>query len=73
VQADDKFRTSAKLRGERGAAILNVSYVAALRLMQKMKGVIDLGAPTRRYKRDKKKLRISGKSLMAFLRSKTRD
>ncbi len=55
------------------AAILNVSYDAALRLMQKMKGVIDLGTPTRRYKRGKKKLRISGKNLVAFLRGKTRE
>jgi hypothetical protein len=55
------------------AAILNVSYDAALRLMQKMKGVVDLGTSTRRYKRGKKKLRISGKNLLAFLRSKTRD
>jgi len=55
------------------AAFLNVSYDAALRLMQKMKGVIDLGTPTRRYKRGKKKLRISGKNLVAFLRGKTRE
>jgi hypothetical protein len=55
------------------AAILNVSYDAALRLMQKMKGVVDLGTPTRRYKRGKKKLRISGKNLLAFLSAKTRD
>jgi hypothetical protein len=55
------------------AAILNVSYDAALRLMQKMKGVVDLGTPTRRYKRGKKKLRVSGKNLSAFLRSKARD
>ena len=55
------------------AAILNVSYDAASRLMQKMKGVVDLGTPTRRYKRGKKKLRISGKNLLAFLRSRTKD
>jgi hypothetical protein len=55
------------------AAILNVSYDAALRQMQKMKGVVDLGTPTRRYKRGKKKLRISSKNLSAFIRSKTRD
>jgi hypothetical protein len=55
------------------AAVLNVSYDAASRYMQKMKGVVDLGTPTRRYKRGKKKLRISGKNLLAFLRSKTRD
>jgi hypothetical protein len=55
------------------AAILNVSYDAASRLMLKMKGVVDLGTPTRRYKRGKKKLRISGKNLLTFIRSKTRD
>jgi len=55
------------------AAILNVSYDAALRLMPKMKGVIDLGTPTRRYKRGKRKLRISGKNLLKFLRGKMRD
>jgi len=55
------------------AAILNVSYDAAIRLMQNMKGRIDLGTPTRRYKRGKKKLRISGKNLLAFIRSKMRD
>jgi hypothetical protein len=55
------------------AATLNVSYDAALRLMQKMKGVVDLGTPTRRFKRGKKKLRISGKNLMTFLRSKTKE
>jgi len=54
------------------AAALNLSYDAALRLMLKMKGVIDFGTPTRRYKRGKRKMRISGKNLLAFLRSKTR-
>jgi hypothetical protein len=53
------------------AAALNLSYDSALRRMQKMKGVVDLGTPTRRYKRGKKKLRISGKNLLAFLRTKT--
>jgi hypothetical protein len=37
------------------AAILNVSYDAASRLMLKMRGVVDLGTQTRRYKRGKKK------------------
>jgi hypothetical protein len=55
------------------AAILNVSYDSASRLMLKMKGHFDLGTPTRRYKRGKKKLRISGKNLLEFQRSKTRD
>lgn len=55
------------------AAFLNLSYDAALRLMLKMKGVVDYGTPTRRYKRGKKKLRISGKNLLEFQRSKTRD
>jgi hypothetical protein len=53
------------------SAILNVSYDAASRLMLKMKGTVDLGTPTRRYKRGKKKLRISGKNLMRFLDGKT--
>jgi len=53
------------------AAALNLSYDAALRRMSKMKGVFDLGTPTRRYKRGKRKLRISGKNLLAFQRSKT--
>ena len=55
------------------AAILNVSYDAASRLMLKMKGVVDLGTPTRRYKRGKKKLRISGKNLSKFLDTKARN
>ena len=55
------------------AAVLNLSYDAALRLMEKMKGVVDFGTPTRRYKRGKKKLRISGKNLLTFLRSKAKD
>jgi hypothetical protein len=55
------------------AAILNESYDAALRHMKTMKGVVDLGTPTRRYKRGKKKLRVSGKNLSAFIRSKTKD
>jgi uncharacterized protein (UPF0335 family) len=53
------------------AAALNLSYDAALRLMEKMKGVVDFGTPTRRYKRGKRKLRISGKNLLTFLRGKT--
>ena len=55
------------------AAFLNLSYDAALKQMQRMKGVVDLGTPTRRYKRGKKKLRISGKNLLKFLKSKTKD
>jgi len=53
------------------AAALNPSYDAALRPKPKMKGVFDLGTPTRRYERSKRKLRISGKNLLAFQRSKT--
>ena len=53
------------------AAALNLSYDTALRRMQKMKGVVDYGTPTRRYKRGKRKLRISGKNLLAFQRTKT--
>ena len=53
------------------AAALNVSYDTALRRMLKMKGVVNLGTPTRRYKRGKRQLRIKGKKLLAFLDSKT--
>ena len=55
------------------AATLNISYDAASRAMLKMKGVVDLGTPTRRYNRGKKKLRISGTNLLKYIRSKTRD
>ena len=53
------------------AAALNLSYDSALRRMQKMKGVVDLGTPTRRYKRRKRKLRIKGKNLLAYIKTKT--
>ena len=55
------------------AALLNVSYDTAVRRMQSMKGCVDMGTQTKRYKRGKKMLRISGKHLLAYLRSKTRD
>ncbi len=55
------------------AAFLNLSYDAALGQMEKMKGVVDLGTPTRRYKRGKRKLLISGKNLLKYLQSKTKD
>ena len=55
------------------SALLNVSYDTASRRMQKMKGCVDMGTQTQRYKRGKKMLRISGKHLVAYLRSKTRD
>jgi hypothetical protein len=55
------------------AALLNVSYDSAVRLMLKMKGCVDMGTETRRYKRRKRMLRLSGKNLMVFLRSKTRE
>lgn len=53
------------------AAALNLSYDSALRRMPKMKGVADFGTPTRRYKRGKRKLRISGRNLLAYIRTKT--
>ena len=54
------------------AALLNVSYDTAVRRMQKMKGCVDMGTQTKRYKRGKKLLRISGKNIVTFLRGKTR-
>ncbi|MGD0974844.1 MAG: hypothetical protein ABR866_12185 [Candidatus Korobacteraceae bacterium] len=50
------------------AALLNVSYDTAVRRMQSMKGIVDMGTQTKRYKRGKKMLRISGKHLLAYLR-----
>lgn len=55
------------------AALLNVSYDTAVRRMQSMKGCIDMGTQTKRYKRGKKLLRISGNNLVAFLREKTKE
>ena len=55
------------------AALLNVSYDTAVRRMQGMKGCVDMGTQTKRYKRGKKLLRISGKNLIAFLKAKTRE
>jgi hypothetical protein len=55
------------------AALLNVSYDTAVRRMQRMKGCVDMGTQTKRYKRGKKLLRISGKHLVAYLRSKTKE
>lgn len=55
------------------AALLNVSYDTAVRRMQGIKGCVDMGTQTKRYKRGKKLLRISGKNLIAFLRAKTRE
>ena len=45
------------------AALLNVSYDTAVRRMQSMKGFVDMGTQTKRYKRGKKMLRISGNIL----------
>src|ERR1039458_3757080 len=55
------------------AALLNVSYDTAVRRMQSMKGCVDMGTQTKRYKRGKKIGRASGKHLVAYLRSKTKD
>ena len=52
------------------AAILNCSYRTALRRMARMKAVVDLGAPGKRFQRRKRMLRISGKSLLDYLRNK---
>ena len=63
----DKLYTPSEI-----AALLNVSYDTAVHRMQRMKGCVDMGTPTKRYKRGKKLLRISGKHLVAYLRGKTR-
>ena len=48
------------------SALLNVSYDTAVRRMLTMKGCVDMGTQTKRYKRGKKMLRISGKNLIAL-------
>jgi hypothetical protein len=52
------------------AAILNCSYRTALRRMTRMKGKMDLGEPGKQFQRRKRMLRISGKSLLDYLRNK---
>ena len=53
------------------AALLNVSYDTAVRRMKRMKGCVDMGTQTQRYKRGKKMLRISGKHFVAYIKGKT--
>lgn len=51
------------------AAILGVSYDTAVRRMEKMKGCVDMGSKTQRYKRRKRLLVISGHDLAAYFKS----
>jgi hypothetical protein len=51
------------------AAILGVSYDTAIRRMLQMKGCVDMGGKTQRYKRRKRLLVISGHDLAAYLKS----
>lgn len=67
------LKPDARYRPAEVAVLLGVSYDTALRRMQKMKGCVDMGTKTKRYKRGKKLLTVSGKDLQAFLRSKTVD
>ena len=64
----DKLYTPSEI-----AALLNVSYDTAVRRMLTMKGCVDMGTQTKRYKRGKRLLRISGTHLVAYLRSKTKE
>ena len=52
------------------ATILNISYDTAIRRMETMKGVMDMGTKEKRYKRGKRMLRVSGAKLLDYLRSK---
>jgi hypothetical protein len=38
--------------------------------MQRMKGCVDMGTQTKRYRRGKRMLRVSGKALANYLRGK---
>jgi hypothetical protein len=53
------------------AVLLGVSYDTGLRRMKRMKGMVDMRTQTKRCKRGKKLLVISGRSLQAYLRNKT--
>jgi len=55
------------------AAILNVSYDTALRRMLDMPGVMDFGTRESRFKRPKRKLRVSGKGLGEYIRQHILD
>ena len=55
------------------AAILNVSYDTSIRRMLEMPGVVDFGTQESRFKRPKRKLRISGRDLMDYIRKHTVD
>jgi Mn-dependent DtxR family transcriptional regulator len=54
------------------ATVLNVSYDTAIRRMEKM-GCVDMGTKERRYKRGKRMLRVTGRKLMDYLRTKVVD
>src|ERR1017187_2978546 len=54
------------------AAALNLSYDAALRLMEKMKGVVEFWTAEAGIKRRKKKVRNRGKNLSGFLKKKAK-
>ena|SRR5580765_4467804 len=51
------------------AAILGVSYDTAIRRMLQMRGCVDMGSKTQRYKRGKRLLVISGKNLSAYVKT----
>jgi hypothetical protein len=55
------------------AAIIGVSYDTAIRRMLEMPGVMDFGTKETRFKRPKRKLRISGRDLMDYIRKHRLD
>jgi hypothetical protein len=52
------------------SSLLNIGYGTAVRRMEKMHGCINIGPVERRYKRGKRMLRVSGKSLRIYLDGK---
>jgi hypothetical protein len=66
-----ELKSDRRYRPAEVAALLQVSYDTACRKMEKMTGCVDMGTKTKRYKRGKRMLTVSGKEIVAYLRSKT--
>jgi DNA-binding protein H-NS len=55
------------------AAIMGVSYDTAIRRMEEMHGVMDFGTKETHLKRQKRKLRVSGRNITDYFRKRTVD
>jgi hypothetical protein len=66
-----ELKPDARYRQGEVAAVLNVGYDTAGRRMLQMKSCVDEGTKTRRYKRGKRLLTVTGRDILARLRNKT--